>query len=149
MPPSEPTVSDGKRVSKPISSARYWSIVTFPPGRFWASEIPEGVIRRLDEAQEQDSDPGPEQGGEPADGVTRRDFLRAGTLGAIGLSLPQFNALRAMGAVGKGNAVPGTFAANCLLARRLLERGVRFVQLYSGGSFGISTQVPCTSNFQP
>lgn len=25
---------------------------------------------------------------------------------------------------------PGTFAANCLLARRLLERGVRFVQLY-------------------
>ena len=25
---------------------------------------------------------------------------------------------------------PGTYAANCLLARRLLERGVRFVQLY-------------------
>ena len=25
---------------------------------------------------------------------------------------------------------PGTFAANCLLARRLVERGVRFVQLY-------------------
>ena len=25
---------------------------------------------------------------------------------------------------------PGTFAANCLLARRLSERGVRFVQLY-------------------
>ncbi len=25
---------------------------------------------------------------------------------------------------------PGTFAANCLLARRLAERGVRFVQLY-------------------
>ena len=35
------------------------------------------------------------------DGVSRRDFLRAGTLGAIGLSLPQFNALRAMGAVDK------------------------------------------------
>lgn len=28
---------------------------------------------------------------------------------------------------------PGTFAANCLLARRLLERGVRFVQLYMRG----------------
>ncbi|MEM7385798.1 MAG: DUF1501 domain-containing protein [Verrucomicrobiota bacterium] len=27
----------------------------------------------------------------------------------------------------------GTFAANCLLARRLLERGVRFVQLYHRG----------------
>lgn len=28
------------------------------------------------------------------------------------------------------------FGRACLLARRLLERGVRFVQLYSGGSFG-------------
>jgi hypothetical protein len=28
------------------------------------------------------------------------------------------------------------FGRGCLLARRLLERGVRFVQLYSGGSFG-------------
>ena len=28
------------------------------------------------------------------------------------------------------------FGRNCLLARRLLERGVRFVQLYSGGSHG-------------
>jgi hypothetical protein len=28
------------------------------------------------------------------------------------------------------------FARNCLLARRLLERGVRFVQLFHGGAFG-------------
>jgi uncharacterized protein (DUF1501 family) len=28
---------------------------------------------------------------------------------------------------------PGTYAANCLLARRLTERGVRFVQLYHMG----------------
>lgn len=28
---------------------------------------------------------------------------------------------------------PGTFAANCLLARRLAERGVRFIQLYHQG----------------
>jgi hypothetical protein len=28
------------------------------------------------------------------------------------------------------------FGRNCLLARRLLERGVRFVQLYNGGAFG-------------
>ena len=28
---------------------------------------------------------------------------------------------------------PGTYAANCLLARRLVERGVRFVQLYQRG----------------
>ncbi len=30
----------------------------------------------------------------------------------------------------------GPFARNCLLARRLLEKGVRFVQLFSGGAFG-------------
>jgi uncharacterized protein (DUF1501 family) len=35
------------------------------------------------------------------DGLSRRDFLQAGTLGAIGLSLPQFNALRAAGLVDK------------------------------------------------
>jgi uncharacterized protein (DUF1501 family) len=35
------------------------------------------------------------------DGISRRDFLQAGTLGAIGLSLPQFNALRAAGLVDK------------------------------------------------
>ncbi len=29
--------------------------------------------------------------------------------------------------------VPGSFAANCLLARRLAERGVRFIQLYMRG----------------
>src|SRR5438105_13920220 len=28
---------------------------------------------------------------------------------------------------------PGTFAANCLLARRLAEKGVRFIQLYHQG----------------
>src|SRR5262245_5407597 len=28
------------------------------------------------------------------------------------------------------------FGRNCLMARRLLERGVRFVQLYNGGAFG-------------
>ena len=28
------------------------------------------------------------------------------------------------------------FGRNCLLARRLIEKGVRFVQLFSGGSFG-------------
>ena len=28
------------------------------------------------------------------------------------------------------------FGRNCLLARRLLERGVRFVQLFNGGAFG-------------
>ena len=34
---------------------------------------------------------------------------------------------------GKDAQTPGTFAANCLLARRLAERGVRFIQLYHQG----------------
>ncbi len=34
---------------------------------------------------------------------------------------------------GKDARNPGTYAANCLLARRLAERGVRFIQLYHPG----------------
>ena len=34
---------------------------------------------------------------------------------------------------GPDSTTPGTFAANCLLARRLAERGVRFIQLYHMG----------------
>ncbi len=34
---------------------------------------------------------------------------------------------------GADSRKPGTFAANCLLARRLAERGVKFVQLYHQG----------------
>ncbi|MBL8897886.1 MAG: DUF1501 domain-containing protein [Planctomycetes bacterium] len=34
---------------------------------------------------------------------------------------------------GEDARTPGTYAANCLLARRLLERGVRFVQLFHRG----------------
>jgi len=35
---------------------------------------------------------------------------------------------------GVEDPVSGAFARNCLLGRRLLERGVRFVQIYQGGS---------------
>jgi Protein of unknown function (DUF1501) len=34
---------------------------------------------------------------------------------------------------GPDSHTPGTYAANCLLARRLAERGVRFIQLYHQG----------------
>jgi uncharacterized protein (DUF1501 family) len=34
---------------------------------------------------------------------------------------------------GESAKQPGTYAANCLLARRLAERGVRFIQLYQRG----------------
>src|SRR5262249_31831046 len=49
---------------------------------------------------------------------------------------------------------PGTFAANCLLARRLAERGVKFIQLYHQGwdqhghlPAGVRTQ--CRETDQP
>ena len=34
---------------------------------------------------------------------------------------------------GPDSRKPGTFAANCLLARRLIEKDVNFVQLYHQG----------------
>jgi hypothetical protein len=46
---------------------------------------------------------------------------------------------------GEEAKTPGTFAANCLLARRLLERGVRCVQLYHRGwdqHGGLPTNMP-------
>jgi len=38
-----------------------------------------------------------------------------------------------LGMYGPDVRTPGSFAANCLLARRLAERGVRFIQLYMRG----------------
>jgi hypothetical protein len=37
---------------------------------------------------------------------------------------------------GFGQPAAEPFGRNCLLARRLIERGVRFVQIYHGGAFG-------------
>jgi hypothetical protein len=37
---------------------------------------------------------------------------------------------------GLDNPITEGFGKNCLLARRLVERGVRFVQLFNGGAFG-------------
>jgi hypothetical protein len=37
---------------------------------------------------------------------------------------------------GLNEAPTADFGRNCLLARRLLEKGVRFVQIFSGGAFG-------------
>jgi len=53
-------------------------------------------------------------------------------------SVPQATDLRSesdatFSRYGEAARDPGTFAANCLLARRLVERGVRFVQLFHQG----------------
>jgi hypothetical protein len=55
---------------------------------------------------------------------------------------------------GPDSRKPGTFAANCLLARRLVEKGVRFVQLYHRGwdqHGGLPTNIPlqCRDIDQP
>ena len=34
---------------------------------------------------------------------------------------------------GEDSRDPGTYAANCMMARKLLEKGVKFVQLYHQG----------------
>jgi hypothetical protein len=44
--------------------------------------------------------------------------------------------LRVQEMYGLDQAETAEFGRSCLLARRLLEQGVRFVQLFSGGSFG-------------
>ena len=53
-------------------------------------------------------------------------------------SVPELTDLRGesratLEAYGSQSTQPGTFAANCLLARRIAERGVRFIQLYHRG----------------
>jgi hypothetical protein len=61
--------------------------------------------------------------------------------------------------VNNANANKAGFAKNCLLARRLVERGVRFVQLFNGsyamgegvgnwdGTRRVPTSMPCTRRF--
>lgn len=55
---------------------------------------------------------------------------------------------------GKESRKPGTYAANCLLARRLAERGVRFIQLFHRGwdqHVAMARQLPaqCRDTDQP
>ena len=55
---------------------------------------------------------------------------------------------------GPDSRKPGTFAANCLMARRLAERGVRFIQLYHRawdhhGALPRSIRTACRETDQP
>lgn len=56
--------------------------------------------------------------------------IRAAEVGRLEDESP---AMRAMYGVDQSDPVRAGFARNCLLARRLIERGVRFVQLINGG----------------
>ncbi len=48
------------------------------------------------------------------------------------LSTEKASTLKMYGADDAGNLIKAGFARNCILARRLLEKGVRFVQLFNG-----------------
>ena len=55
---------------------------------------------------------------------------------------------------GKDSKIPGTFAANCLLARKLVEKDVKFIQLYHQGwdhhgSLNSEIKVQCKETDQP
>ena len=52
--------------------------------------------------------------------------------GVADLSTETAATLRAYGADDESNPLKAAFARNCILARRLLEKGVRFVQLFNG-----------------
>jgi len=52
--------------------------------------------------------------------------------GISDLSTEPAHILRAYGADDAANPTKAAFARNCILARRLIERGVRFVQLFNG-----------------
>ena len=58
------------------------------------------------------------------------------------LSTEKTATLKAYGADDASNPIKAGFAKNCILARRLLEKGVRFVQLFNGayqtGGEGVS-----------
>jgi hypothetical protein len=68
--------------------------------------------------------------------------MRAYELAArMQLAVPEVAALERESAAtqslyGLDRTETGDFGRGCLLARRLLERGVRFVQIFSGGAFG-------------
>jgi hypothetical protein len=87
------------------------------------------------------------------DGLSRLNRLKANSIGdpeikariaqyemayRMQISVPELMDLsaeteQAFTAYGEASRTPGTFAANCLLARRLAERGVRFIQLFHRG----------------
>ena len=48
------------------------------------------------------------------------------------LSTEPAHILKSYGADDATNPIKAAFARNCILARRLIERGVRFVQLFNG-----------------
>ncbi|MFO0898154.1 MAG: DUF1501 domain-containing protein [Pirellulales bacterium] len=79
-----------------------------------------------------------ERGGEDALAARIRSYELAAKmqLAVPAVSDPATETAATHALYGLDQAESADFGRGCLLARRLLERGVRFVQLFSGGSFG-------------
>jgi hypothetical protein len=58
--------------------------------------------------------------------------MQLAAAGVADLADESASTLARYGALDTGNPLKARFARNCILARRLLERGVRFVQLFNG-----------------
>ncbi len=142
-------VSQGKGGAQPVS-ARQWSS-GFLPGRFQGVQFqakgdavhyvgsPEGVcqsVQRLvvEEVQRLNG----LLAAERVDPEIQTRIAQYELAFRMQSSVPELTDLaqepqRVLDLYGVKEAGEGTFAANCLLARRMAERGVRFIQLYHRG----------------
>ncbi|MGV3485859.1 MAG: DUF1501 domain-containing protein [Planctomycetaceae bacterium] len=76
----------------------------------------------------------------PADGKLAARIASYELAARMQLSVPEMSdlstesahTLKSYGADDESNPIKAAFARNCILARRLIERGVRFVQLFNG-----------------
>jgi uncharacterized protein (DUF1501 family) len=160
----------GKNPGQPIFS-RLWGSGFLP-----ASHQGVGLRPGANPVLYLDNPPGVDRAGRRAllDDLARLNDLRARELGdpetlarvhayemayRMQMSVPALTAIRdesaaTLEAYGPEVRKPGSYAANCLMARRLLERDVRFVQLFHRGwdqHIAISRQLPnqCRDIDQP
>ena len=115
-------------------------------------EIPEGISKQEDQATRQFLNQINQQhrDGFPGDTDLAARISSYELAARMQLSVPEVtdlstetaSTLRAYGADDSSNPLKAKFARNCILARRLLEKGVRFVQLFNGayqtGGEGVS-----------
>ena len=142
-------MSTGPEADQPVS-ARQWSS-GFLPSRFQGVQFqskgspvhyvgnPEGVCQStqrqvIEEVQRLNS----LQADQSLDPEVQTRITQYELAFKMQTSVPELTDMRdesqaTLDLYGVKNAVDGSFASNCLLARRMAERGVRFIQLYHRG----------------
>jgi uncharacterized protein (DUF1501 family) len=97
-----------------------------PPG------VSPGARKRMQDTLRELNQLGHERDGDPEILTRIEQYERAAGLQAAVPELADMSSedAKTFELYGEDAKTPGTYAANCLLARRLVERGVRFVQLY-------------------